>query len=171
VNQWWKPAAIAAVLILGLIAGAELLRGETAKSDRPNFTAPELGGQAWNLADHRGKGPIIVNFFATWCGPCNMELPHLVQLQEKYRDRGLKVVAVTDETADQLRGHPMAQHKLIFLTDAGDVKQAYGIDAIPHTIMFTPEGKVQGEIAGFSDDAVKSLDDYLAGLPRLQAAR
>ena len=62
-----------------------------------DFTLPTPGGQRFRLAEQRGK-VLLVNFWATWCGPCRAEIPDLVALQEKYRDR-LQIVGVSEDEA------------------------------------------------------------------------
>ena len=69
----------------------------------PDFTANTLDGKIWTLSDHRGKRPVLLSFYATWCGPCNQEFPHLARLARDYQDRGLQVVIVGLDTADLLR--------------------------------------------------------------------
>ena len=65
------------------------------------FSGTTLAGNPFSTADKRGK-VLLVNFFATWCGPCVEETPHLVALHEELKDKGLEMVMVTDEPAPKI---------------------------------------------------------------------
>jgi thiol-disulfide isomerase/thioredoxin len=168
-NQWWKPAAVGFLVILVVVVGAELMGAATRKVERKNFTGKTLKGEAWNLADHRGRRPVVVNFFATWCSPCQQELPELLEIKDKYRDRDLELVVVTDEPAADILNSNVAEARVTFLVDAQNVKKAYGIDAIPHTIVFNREGEVEMEIHGY-DPGMQGLRAFLDAQPARQAS-
>jgi len=76
---------------------------ETSKGlpfDRPiELKMPVLDGKDFRLSDYRGKA-VLLNIFATWCGPCNYEEPHLVQAAEKYAPQGLSVIGINDREED-----------------------------------------------------------------------
>lgn len=65
----------------------------------PNFTLEDLKGDKVSLADFKGK-PLLINFWATWCGPCKIETPWLIELQKEYGPKGLQIVGISTEGDD-----------------------------------------------------------------------
>ena len=66
----------------------------------PNFTLQDLNGKKVSLADYKGKA-VLINFWATWCGPCKLETPWLVELRQQYADKGFEILGISAE-ADNL---------------------------------------------------------------------
>ena len=60
---------------------------------------PDLSGKQVSLADYKGKA-VLLNFWATWCGPCKLEMPWLVQLRDKYTDQGFEVLGIESDNYD-----------------------------------------------------------------------
>ncbi len=117
-----------------------------AKPANLNFTLKDMHGRDVRLSDYKGK-VILLDFWATWCGPCKYEIPGFVELQERYRDRGLQVIGVSvDDTADKLA--PFAQQFKInypILQGLGhdEVQEAYGpIWGIPINVLISRDGKI-----------------------------
>ena len=117
-----------------------------AKTANLDFTMPDLNGRDVKLADYKGK-VILLDFWATWCGPCKYEIPGFVELQERYGPRGLQVVGVSvDDTLDKLQ--PFArQHKINYPLLQGlghdDVQEAYGpIWGIPINVLISRDGRI-----------------------------
>jgi peroxiredoxin len=111
-----------------------------------DFVLKDIDGRDVRLADYRGQ-VIMLNFWATWCGPCKYEIPAFVALQDKYRDQGVVFLGFSvDDTVEQLR--PFAeQYRMNYpvLVGAGrdDVQEAYGpIWGIPVTVMISRDGKI-----------------------------
>jgi peroxiredoxin len=107
-----------------------------------NFTLKDMNGRDVRLADYKGK-VILLNFWATWCGPCKYEIPGFVELYAKYKDQGFVVLGVsTDDTPEQLR--PFAQtykmnYPVLVGRDRDDlIDDAYGpMWGIPVTVFIT----------------------------------
>src|SRR5262245_47771256 len=68
--------------------------GVTEIKPAPDFTLPDIEGRAVSLSDHKGK-VVLVDFWATWCGPCRKELPAFQELQDQYREKGLVIIGVS----------------------------------------------------------------------------
>ena len=129
------------LLVFGLMAGASIAaETEAMPSADPVFAATlaDFDGKPVPLAELKGK-LVVLNFWATWCGPCRMEIPHLIEAQEKYGPRGIVFIgAAVEDNADSVR----------------DFAKAYGIN---YTVAMA--GKDQG-IA-----LLRALGNKIAGLP------
>ena len=125
----------------------------------PNFTLVDLHGKKVSLSDFRGKA-VVVDFWATWCGPCRMEIPWLIQLHKKYAAQGLTVLGVATDPIDTgtSEQHPQAEiakfvakHHMnypVLIADMKIANQYGGIDAIPTTFFINRSGKVVASTVG-----------------------
>lgn len=152
----------------GLLAAAGLAissmgfaapKGRVEKGQTPpDFTGTALTGQKVTLSDYRGKNPVVLNFFAEFCGPCRQEFPRLKALDERYRARGLKVIAVSldedREAAASIPNENRVKFPVVF-DPKGTIAGRYGVQAIPHTLVIDREGKVHSAIIGLD---LKALD-------------
>ena len=126
----------------------ELKEGQKA----PALSLATLDGGRTTLADHRGK-LVVLNFWATWCQPCALEMPSLESLWRRYRDRGLVVVAVSVD-----RGSPrnllepyVRNSKLTFpilLDPDAKTSDGWRVTALPATFLITPNGDAAGMAIG-----------------------
>jgi peroxiredoxin len=126
----------------------ELKEGQPA----PGFTLATLDGGKASPADHRDK-LIVLNFWATWCQPCTLEMPSLEALWSRYRDRGLVVIAVSvDRGAPQALLEPYVRNlKLTFpilLDPDSRTSDRWRVTAIPATFIVRPGGDVAGMATG-----------------------
>jgi peroxiredoxin len=116
-----------------------------------DFEVSTLDGRKLKLSDLRGKA-VIVNFWATWCVPCREEMPHLVQLYNKYKSRGLEIVAVSSDAPED-RSKVLAFAKEYNLTFPVAVDQgavlAYGVNQYPTTNFIDPQGRLRYQSFGF----------------------
>lgn len=121
-----------------------------AHSVAPDFSLQDLNGQPLNLADYRGK-IVVLDFWATWCAPCRDEIPHLVQLQDKYRDQGLQLVGISmDDGAKPVREF-YQQFKMNYPVALGNEKvaEAYGgILGLPIAFLIGRDGRIQAKYTG-----------------------
>jgi peroxiredoxin len=138
-----------------------------AKPANLNFTLRDMAGQNFSLAAQKGK-VILLSFWATWCGPCKIEIPWFIELQSKYGSRGLVVVGVSiDDPVSELR--PFAdQMKMNYPVLVGegrdDLKeQAYGpMWGIPSAFLIGRDGTICRKHMGIStkeelEQEIKSL--------------
>jgi thiol-disulfide isomerase/thioredoxin len=110
-----------------------------------DFTLKDMHGKKWTLSALRGK-IVVVNFWATWCPPCRMELPALDALASRYGADGLVVLALTDEDASKVtslfRSDP---HFTVLFDDGHKVGNAFHVAGIPRTFVFNREGRLAAE--------------------------
>ncbi len=147
--------------------------GSTAQEERfaaPDFSFRDASGNTVNLSDYRGK-PVVLNFWATWCGPCRMEMPYLQAAYDTYgSDVNFLIVNLTDG------GRDTVESATAFATDNGytfplgfDVDYngayAYGVSAIPQTYFIDGEGYLLGYHEGTlpSQEALFEAIDTMLG--------
>jgi peroxiredoxin len=117
-----------------------------AQAANLNFTLKDMNGADVKLADLKGK-VVLLNFWATWCPPCKMEIPWFVEFQAKYKGQGFQAIGVSvDDTADKLA--PFAKefkvnYPLLVGQEREDIQAAYGpIFGIPVTVLIGRDGKI-----------------------------
>jgi thiol-disulfide isomerase/thioredoxin len=112
----------------------------------PDFTLPDKNGRSYSLADFRGK-PVLVDFWASWCGPCRATMPEIERLHKKYRPR-LQVIGINIEgiSPDVLAYLDQGGYSFRVLFDEGNwdgvVARSYGVTSIPRTFLIDGEGRV-----------------------------
>ena len=137
-----------------------------AKPANLNFTLKDMNGKDVTLSAYKGK-VILLDFWATWCGPCKIEIPWFVELQTKYGNNGLQALGVSvDDTVDKLKPY-VAQLKINYPVLQGlghdDVQDAYGpLWGIPVTVVISRDGKICTKHIGFS--AKESLEKEIKSL-------
>ena len=118
-------------------------------TDAPGFEATDMEGKPFKLSDFHGKY-VLLDFWATWCGPCIGEFPYLKQLHEKYKDRNdfliiaLSVDKTINEPRDFLKKNDLPWMQL-YLGSAGTVQKMpaqYGVQGIPSVFLVNPDGKI-----------------------------
>ncbi len=120
-------------------------------SEAPDFELKDAGGKSRTLGEFAGK-VLVLDFWATWCGPCRAGMPHLDKLLKANAEKGLVVFAVN------LRETPEKAQKFIddnslsleVLYDDGKVAQKYGVSGIPHSVVIGRDGKVAAVVVGYS---------------------
>jgi peroxiredoxin len=137
-----------------------------AKKANLDFTLKNVDGQAVQLADYRGK-VVLLDFWATWCGPCKIEIPGFVDLYAKYKARGLEVVGVVVLDEFKNAGPFAREFKMSYTILDGDGREdidaAYGpIFGLPTTFIISRDGRICAKHIGLTakdafEAAIKSL--------------
>ncbi|MCW7538588.1 TlpA family protein disulfide reductase [Aquabacterium sp. A7-Y] len=137
------------------------------QSAAPDFTLRSLQGQNLRLQEQRGR-VVMINFWATWCGPCREEMPHLNRLYEKYRGSGFTVLAVNVDE-DGRNAASMAtklglKFPVLFDSDK-TVSRLYDLKAMPSTLILDRDGRVRflhrGYLSGYENTYDQQIRDLL----------
>jgi peroxiredoxin len=132
----------------------------------PDFSLPDLSTNTVTLSLYRGQKVVLMDFWATWCGPCRMAMPDLQDLQDKFKDRGFEILSVNQgESAEQVRNF-IQRKKYTFhvvLDQDGAVGGKYGVRGIPTLVLVDKKGVVQWLSVGYSgnDDDLRQLLERL----------
>lgn len=129
----------------------------------PRFDTQDLEGKRQRLGDHLGE-VVLVNIWATWCGPCRAEMPKLDQLYRKHKRDGLTVFGLSDEdAASQRKCLEQIPVSYPLLTYSGDVPAIYrNIAMYPTIFVIDRQGRIQGGMAG--DQPAETLESAVTGL-------
>ena len=133
-------------------------------SEAADFSLTALDGSAVRLADHAGR-IVILDFWATWCRPCQLEIPHFIALTAEYGARGVAVIGVAiNDREDNVRifAERMRINYPTALGHDGLVQAYGGFNAIPTTFIIGPDGKIAARYTGYQDkqvfaDAIEKL--------------
>jgi peroxiredoxin len=167
-------AAIAAALVGGTL-GCSYFKGEPAKAETvqpdkqrkpaPDFTLKDADGRTVKLSDYRGK-VVLLDFWATWCGPCKIEIPWFMDMERRKKDRGFAVlgVAMDDEGWEVVRpfiAELGVNYRILMGND--ETAQRYGgIESLPTTFLIDRAGRIAAVHVGVTgredfDDGVEEL--------------
>ena len=128
-----------------------------AKPAKMDFSMKDLDGKTVSLASFKGK-VVLLNFWATWCGPCKAEIPGFVELQAKYKDKLAVVGYSVDDTADKARAFAneyKINYPILLGEGKEDVQDAYGpIWGIPASFVISKDGKVCRRHMGIAPKAL-----------------
>ncbi len=124
----------------------------------PDFSLPDLTSQAVTLSSFRRQKVLLLDFWATWCGPCKMAMPGLQTLQQEFKDRGFEIISVNQgEAADQVRsfiGRKKYSFHVVLDKDQA-VGNKYGVRAIPTLVVVDKHGLIQWLHVGYSEDTAE----------------
>jgi peroxiredoxin len=172
---WLAP--VSAALALALISGGcsrpapvpgAALKPVDKRKPAPDFTLKDADGKPVRLADFKGK-VVLLDFWATWCGPCAIEIPWFVDLQRRNKDRGLAVLGVSmdDDGWDSVKPFTSrlgVNYRVVMGND--ETSQMYGgVDALPTTFLIDREGRIAAVHIGLADrrDIEDGIEELLRG--------
>ena len=144
-------------------AGPYPLLGKPA----PPFKLELLEGGEFDLSQHKDKSIVILDFWATWCGPCKKVMPILEEIADEYKDKGVVVIAVDlREEPEKIRSFLEEQglHTTVALDRDGKVGRLYEAKSIPQTVIIGIDGMVQAVYVGSTSTTKETLKKELAAL-------
>jgi thiol-disulfide isomerase/thioredoxin len=167
-------AVVAIVLVAGLywlgvksMAPAHRVRAATMVHPiAPDFTLTDINGAKLSLSDYKGK-VVLLDFWASWCGPCRIEIPWFVQMQEKYRDQGFAVLGVAMQDTPDSVNNFYQQFRLNYPVAMGNAQLAAlygGIYGLPTSFVIGRDGRIYSQHSGTTGAGVfeKEIEQLLA---------
>jgi thiol-disulfide isomerase/thioredoxin len=154
------------------------LRAGSPGSPAADFTAKELNGSTLTLSSLKGKY-VLIDFWASWCVPCRKSMPHVKELYSHYKDKGLEVIAVSDDD-----GHADTWEKAVAKDSTGiwhnvlrgldwekmrknekndkDISEKFGIHSLPTKILIDPNGMIIGRYDKGTEEEAAAMDKKIA---------
>ena len=156
-------AAVIAVMLFAGVRAARKNRADGSPSGQlmgqvaPDFDLPSLDGKNLKLSDLRGKA-VLLNFWATYCGPCKIEMPWFVELQKQYGPQGFQIVGVTMDDASTAEIAKFVKERGVnypILLGKESVGESYGgVGVLPTTFFLDRDGKVMAREFGLQSRSV-----------------
>jgi len=161
-----KRIHLIGLLLLALTLGAVA----TGKESRaPDFALPNIDGRDVKLAELLAHGPVVIDFWATWCKPCIKGFPALQQIHDKYKELGVTVVAISvDSPKSRSRVSPFIKSQKytfeVLLDTEGKVAQKYSAVSIPRTVLISTQGDIVYTSVGYRPTNEEQLEEALQAL-------
>jgi len=167
-----SAALLSALLVAFLLAAcssgvraAEPVKPEKERRNAPDFLLKDADGKSVHLSDYKGK-VVLLDFFATWCGPCKIEIPWFMDFERKNKDRGFNVIGVSMDDEGWEVVKPFLQglgvnYRVLIGNDS--TAQSYGgVDALPTTFLIDREGRIAAVHVGLAgrkdfEDGIEKL--------------
>lgn len=144
------------------------LKAAGVRQEAPDFDLKDVDGKAVRLSDYRGK-VVLLDFWATWCGPCKMEIPWFMEFERKYKDRGFAVLGLSMDDDGWQSVKPfikeMGMNYRVMIADDRTGDLYGGIEALPTAFLIDRQGRIAVQHVGvssrrdFEDGIEKLLDD------------
>jgi peroxiredoxin len=171
-------AGLLAAVLPGCSSGSDRVQAavkpDAKRKAAPDFALKDLNGNTAKLSDYRGK-VVLLNFWATWCGPCKIEIPWFIEFEQTYKDRGFAVlgVAMDDEGWEAVKPY-LSSRKINYRVVLGNdrVAQEYGgVDSLPTTFVIDRDGRIASTHVGLVsrrayEDEIKQLLENAKGNQR-----
>lgn len=128
--------------------------GDTAYQFAPEFSLNNIvDDKPFRLSEHKGK-VVLIDFWATWCGPCRMEIPHLIELHKEYKAKGFTMVGVSLDQQGEAVVRPFYKawnmNYPVVVDQAGEVARTYGgIRSIPTALLLDRQGRIVNAFVGY----------------------
>lgn len=155
--------AICAAAVANVVAAAVLTSGPA-----PDFTLHSVAGPNLRLQEQRGQ-VVMLNFWASWCGPCRQEMPQLDRLYEKYHAAGFQLLGVNvDEDVHNATGvsSKLGLHFPVLLDTEKKVSRLYDLNTMPSTVLIDRDGRVRYIHRGYRDGYERTYEEQIRELLR-----
>jgi thiol-disulfide isomerase/thioredoxin len=133
----------------------------------PSFVTVDPNGGTVDLKEHLGKNVIMLDYWATWCGPCILAMPEIAAIAQKYKDRGLVFYGVNEgEDPDTVKDF-LARANLeipVAMDFDGRIHAMFKGEYLPHTVLIGKDGSIQASHLGFSGDLAEELSQEIEQL-------
>lgn len=169
IRRWTLFAAAFALMVSCTIPFRDddtRVKNEKERKATPDFSLKDSTGALVKLSDYKGK-VVLLNFWATWCGPCKIEIPWFTDFQKTYKDREFAVIgiAMDEDGWDSVKPY-IEQHKMNYRIVVGNdqVSQLFGsVDSLPTTLMIDREGRIASMHIGLvaKNTYVKEIEQLL----------
>jgi peroxiredoxin len=130
----------------------------------PDFLVTDMSGSKISLSDLQGKG-VLLNFWGTWCKPCEKEMPYMNELYASYKEKGIEMIALNaDETEIAVKNF-VNQYGLTFpiaIDKEQEILNTYGVGPLPTTFLIDASGTVVKQITG--TQTKEQLEEYIKGI-------
>ena len=130
----------------------------------PDFVLTDMNGERHQLSEYKGQG-VFLNFWGTWCKPCEREFPLMDKQYQEVKDQGLQILAVNIGESDFVVQKYIDRKGLTFpvlIDDNKSVMETYNINPLPTTILINPEGKIEKIITGeMSEESIKQYMEQI----------
>lgn len=152
--RWRSPLTWTSTIVLAIVLTAAHAPGLSADDSpfpplAPEFTLPNLDGTQISLSDYSGS-IVILDFWASWCGPCTETLPEIHALEEAYADRGVVLLLLCFDKCEEdarayLTEHDYATDNVLWgsLKQVRAVRDLFGVEAVTHTLVIDTEGYIR----------------------------
>ncbi len=138
------------------------VKPDKERKSAPEFALKDSNGQTVHLTDYKGK-VVLLDFWATWCGPCKVEIPWFIEFEQQFKNRGFAVIGVSmdEEGWDAVKPY-IDDHKINYRVLLGNeqVSDIYGgLDSLPTTLLIDRQGKIASVHIGLSLGKEEFRDD------------
>ncbi len=166
-RSWLILGGVGLVVLLGVVILITTPSQTTLPRPAPDFLLPDMRGQAVRLSQLKGK-VILLNVWATWCGPCRKEMPTMEALAHKLSDEDFVLLAVSQDVDGAVTVKPYLQEGgytfPVLLDLQGEVGRKYGVTGYPETFVIDRQGQVVYHHIGYNDWAQPQIEETLRRL-------